>query len=534
MAAISPANSLDPPQPLLVRTAQVGTAIVNTIRVPGDPFANESSKWFESGKEPFLTDGNEVKYMIDARKTFREMVAALRTATGAGHFIYMLNWWLDLDFELSSESVDHLEPGPLNLQNILDKASNAGVMVRAVAWDQQFSRQNDDSILRINGMKNGAAILDATGNEPIPVPIIGILPMHFGSQHQKILCILGEQGLICFCGGIDFNPDRILDTQKSGNPLHDVHCRIRGPAALDLLKVFEQRWNEHPSRKILEQKKGPLLPAGTPPKSGNHFVRVGRTFGRRLYSFAPNGETTARDVILHAIRDASRFIYTEDQYFVGNPELADALVAALSNGIRHLTILLTHWRISDLPLVQRHRMAFIQRLKSAGQDRVRVFARNPTTGPQDPRKATDPLFQSFDDGKLPHTYVHAKLWIVDDEFAAMGSVNSNRRSYSHDSEVVAGIYDTSLDTVLTYRLAHQLRIQLWQEHLAMGGPNGAAELWNGVASAVHWLPGNRPPGAQVHEYDENEPTLGRDNIPAPLIGPLINSEAVFNSIIDPA
>jgi hypothetical protein len=37
----------------------------------------------------------------------------------------------------------------------------------------------------------------------------------------------------------------------------------------------------------------------------------------------------------------------------------------------------------------------------------------------------------------------------------------------HDSEVAAGIYETSTDSVLRYRLAHWLRIQIWKEHLNM-------------------------------------------------------------------
>ena len=52
------------------------------------------------------------------------MVAAIRTATGisetgekANHFIYMLNWWMDKEFELDSD-----EPG-VNLRLLLDQAS---------------------------------------------------------------------------------------------------------------------------------------------------------------------------------------------------------------------------------------------------------------------------------------------------------------------------------------------------------------------------------------------------------------------------
>jgi hypothetical protein len=86
----SPPNRQDPPESLLVRTAQIGTDVLNTIRVPGDPFRDEIKSWFktefDSGNEkkemPTIHEGNEVKYLIDGKEAFKEMVVAVRTATG--------------------------------------------------------------------------------------------------------------------------------------------------------------------------------------------------------------------------------------------------------------------------------------------------------------------------------------------------------------------------------------------------------------------------------------------------------------------
>ncbi|MFQ5422002.1 MAG: phosphatidylserine/phosphatidylglycerophosphate/cardiolipin synthase family protein, partial [Anaerolineae bacterium] len=443
---LSPPNSQDPPELLLNRTAQVSAGGINTLRVPGDSFSDKTNAWFrrDSGMLP-LRRGNEVKYLIDGQQAFREMVEAIRTATGLGHFIYMSNWYCDDSFNLPSHSP------VVTLRRLLCEASDNNVMVRAMFWDQQFSLQNNAEGRHINDLTNGAAIIDAIGNEEFFFE--QLIPFHFGSQHQKMLCVLGEQGLIAFCGGIDFNRDRI-EALGSGSPLHDVHCRIRGPAALDLLHTFIQRWNDHPEGKKHNRPrgmggKGPLITVNQlPPPAGPYTVQIGRTYGRGNYTFAPNGETTARELIRRAIRNAKRFIYTEDQYFVGNPEVqADLIYALRQNRIRHLTILLTHWRISDLPLVQSHRRAFIGALKRAGGDRVRVFALKPGGFSE----------KDFEEGRVPHTYVHAKTWIMDDEFAVIGSVNTNRRSWSHDSEVTAGIYDTSNARILTCRLTHRLR-----------------------------------------------------------------------------
>jgi phosphatidylserine/phosphatidylglycerophosphate/cardiolipin synthase-like enzyme len=529
----SPPNSQDPPKRLIQRTAQVSLGATNTLRVPGDPFRSEQI-WFNAKSVPKerckndkitedmppVRQDNEVKYLIDGREAFQEMVDAIESATDSEkHFIYFLNWWFDDSFDLPKR-----DNQSTTLRQLLSLASDSrGVMVRAMLWDQLRSHQNDTEFANINSLFNGAAILDDRGSGYIPVPFIGDIPYHVGSQHQKVLCVNGENGLIAFCGGIDFNADRIqwkgelIKNHKQiqdGAPMHDVHCRIRGPATSDLLKTFVQRWNDHPDGiKHNQSSKGPLIvPAEVTQSYGSQIVQIGRTFGDNGYGFTTNrdgyntnGERTAREMIRHAIDQAKRFIYVEDQYFVGNPEVEASLIQALNNGIRYLIILIPHWRISDLPLVQYHRREFISRLRQADNNgkgnRVQVFYLEPQ-GVSDDQLAT---------GFSPHTYIHAKTWIIDDEFAVVGSVNTNRRSWSHDSEIAAGIYDTSSSKLLTYRLAHWLRIKLWQEHLNMMTAEGAAELADGVASAVHWL--QSPPGARVQPYNVNEPGDVKPGVP---------------------
>ena len=523
-------NDRDPPAKLLVRTARVGAEVMNTIRVPGDPFMDKTGLWFDrelsSGSHKCIVfEGNDVEYMIDGPRTLKEMAAAIRTATGAGHFIYFANWWCDLDMPLDGASLWTL------ISAAADRPFNRAneVMVRAMLWRRVGDFQNFREVDRINSLHNGAAILDQTGNPFIPVPIFGIIPVRFGAQHQKILCVFGEKGLICFCGGVDFNRDR-TEFHGGGTPLHDVHCRIIGPAALDVLFVFTQRWNTHSDGQRLNRPrssggKGPLLGvSAAPPAAGPHIVQIGRTYGKGNYSFAPDGETTAREIIKSGILNAERFVYTEDQYFIGSPELEHTLVRALEeNGIVFVA-LITDWRVCDLPLAQKHRRDLIKRLRAAGGDRVRIFSRRPPGSQSD-----------FNSGKIRHSYVHAKIWIADDEFASIGTVNSNRRGWSHDSEFTAGIYDTSVEKILTYRMAHRLRIDLWQEHLGMPGADGAAELADGFASTAHWVPGNLPPNAEIKEYNEDEPDT---NFPAlissiPILG-ILNTDGAYFTLVDPA
>jgi len=561
--ALSAPIQQDPPANLITRVARVATGVTNSIRVPHDRFFDKHGDWYSASNMPEVVEGNQVKYLIYGSEAFPEMKAAILTATGPGHFIYMLNWFCDIDFDLDSGV--HVDPGnatspntrkaaaPNTLRYLLTNASDQEVAIRAMFWKIPVGDQNVGAArflnsveqeMTVNGpqwvkmvppLSNSVAILDDIGDGPFlkfleQVPILSILhvfPRAVGSQHQKVLCVYGEQGLVCFCGGIDFNPDRVCQpgiSPSKGTPLHDVHCRIVGPAAVDLTKTFMDRWNSHPKVQQLSAPKRQLISPQTPDKTGDHFVQVGRTFRKGLYKPASGstitqaGEFTASELIAHAIGQAKRFIYTECQYFTGDPvalggdgKLEKSLTDALQR-IEHLTIVITHWELSDLPSVNKHRRTFFQSLIAAGGDKVRIFNLQPGGNTAD-----------FKAGKIRETYVHAKIWIMDDEFAVIGSVNSNRRSWLHDSEVAAGIYDTSTDTVLHYRLAHKFRIRLWAEHLNMPAATGEAELADGVASGAHWL--RLLPGARVRPYDLNDHGD---------IKPFLGSDALWNGIFDPS
>jgi phosphatidylserine/phosphatidylglycerophosphate/cardiolipin synthase-like enzyme len=56
-------------------------------------------------------------------------------------------------------------------------------------------------------------------------------------------------------------------------------------------------------------------------------------------------------------------------------------------------------------------------------------------------------------------YVHAKVCVIDDTWASVGSDNLNRRSWTHDSELSCAVID---DTGV---FARDLRLRLLREHL---------------------------------------------------------------------
>jgi phosphatidylserine/phosphatidylglycerophosphate/cardiolipin synthase-like enzyme len=60
-------------------------------------------------------------------------------------------------------------------------------------------------------------------------------------------------------------------------------------------------------------------------------------------------------------------------------------------------------------------------------------------------------------------YVHAKICVMDDWWATIGSDNFNRRSWTHDSELSAVVLDTAGGDHAAY--ARRLRLTLAAEHL---------------------------------------------------------------------
>lgn len=183
-----------------------------------------------------------------------------------------------------------------------------------------------------------------------------------------------------------------------GDPLHDVHLRLTGPAADDLLRVFIGRWYANGVHNLLDRTKGPLLglcqPRSVP--QGSALVRVEQTFNatfappvspvQNCNTPPPNGPVAvvrARGVeplYLTAISNARRFIYWEDQYMV-HMCAAEALRRALRN-VELIILLMADSQISDLPHKWAWRKRFVEHIRRDPQGhKLHVFVlRDAATG----------------------------------------------------------------------------------------------------------------------------------------------------------
>jgi phosphatidylserine/phosphatidylglycerophosphate/cardiolipin synthase-like enzyme len=349
-----------------------------------------------------------------------------------------------------------------------------------------------------------------------------------------IRCPAAPSRDVAFAGGIDLCHSRRDDAEHGGDPQpvdmasaygvtppwHDVQAEIRGPAVAVLDTSFRERWDDptspvqgNPVAYVVDRFRNarldpsPLPPElPPPPPCGPHRVQTLRTYPKiwPRYDFAPEGERSIARGYSKAVKQARRLIYLEDQY-LWSGEVAQLFADALTdNPELHLVVVVP--RIPDqegafnaTPQYVGRRRAIDLCVQAGGEDRVHVFDVENVVGTP--------------------VYVHAKLSVVDDVWATIGSDNLNRRSWTHDSELSTAVLDTTHDPReprdpagtgdCARTFARDLRLELAREHLDLD-PDGAddellldpdrfvATLESRAAALSAWHEGGRrgprPPG----------------------------------------
>jgi phosphatidylserine/phosphatidylglycerophosphate/cardiolipin synthase-like enzyme len=210
----------------------------------------------------------------------------------------------------------------------------------------------------------------------------------------------------------------------------------------------------------------------------------------------------------------------EDQYFVGNTRLQSAILNALGNGATGILVI-TNDDLDDQPDGIQKRQPFLQRLKNNSQGRLHIYE----------RLGLDAGGQLTTSGAL--AYVHSKLLIVDDDVCLIGSVNSNHRCWSHDTEIMVTLQD-ALGTGGTAPgqrgFARELRCRLWGEHLNIPSDQ-LGDPAQDIQTFISRVAG--PPATFLREYDAD--TIRPLVIGIPLLGLPLQGlvDVAFTSIIDP-
>ena len=452
---------------------------------------------------PAWTGGNLVRPLVHGATYFAELRAAIDRMR-RGDLLMFVDWRGDPDERLTGNDGSEVS-------RVFAAAAERGVAVYGLVWRShldrfRFSAAENRHLGEDIEAAGGCCLLD--------------MRVRVGGSHQQKFVVLRHpdrpQLDFAFLGGIDLSHSRRDDAEHAGDPQpqpmagvygprppwHDVQLAITGPAVSDVETVFRERWDDpqplsrNPLHRIADLVRGdderrtalpPALPP--PPPTGRHAVQLLRTYPERIpgYAFAPDGERSVARGYLKALRKGRRLIYLEDQY-LWSREVAACLADALrASPDLHLIAVLPRYPDQDGPALPPNLMgrnAALDLILAAARDRVGVYAvENPAGTP---------------------VYVHAKVCVVDDAWATVGSDNFNRRSWTHDSELTAAVWDESSDGPT---FAARLRTTLACEHLDLG-PDRADEISDpaalfhafreSAAGLQRWWDrgrtGTRPPG----------------------------------------
>ncbi|HEY2598319.1 MAG TPA: phospholipase D family protein [Candidatus Dormibacteraeota bacterium] len=462
------------------------------------------------------TAGNRVEPLVDGATYFRRLLQVVE-ALGEGDRLYFTDWRGDHDERLSD--------GPeTSVGACFAAAVSRGVSVKGLLWRSH----GDLAGFSTKENRHLGDVVNAAGGEVL----LDMRTRFVGSHHQKLVIVRrpGQTDTdTAFAGGIDLCHGRRDDDQHRGDPQplpmppvygatppwHDVQVEIQGPAVGDLEFTFRERWDDPtplssgPLRAVqalqgrMQHPGGGLPPMPPDPAPrGTQAIQVLRTYGRprHPYPFAPEGERSIARAYVKAVRRARRLIYIEDQFL-----WSDEVVASFAEALKtypHLRIIAVVPRHFDQGGVfkwpsQVGREQAMKALLDAGGDRVGIYdVENPEGTP---------------------VYVHAKVCVIDDVWAAVGSDNFNRRSWTHDSEVSCAVLDETRDSReprdpaglgdSARFFARDLRLRLWREHLDRGDgddadlvePEHAVQSFRDCAQALdRWHEGGRrgerPPG----------------------------------------
>lgn len=461
------------------------------------------------------SEGNRVRALIHGSVYFQELFDAVQQLQ-SGDLLLFTDWRGDREELLAGPGTE--------IGTVFAAAASRGVDVRGLLWrshlDQlQFSASENRHLGEEINEAGGECLLDTR-----------VRPL--GSHHQKLVVLRSATHPdrdIAFIGGIDLCHSRRDDLLHLGDPQaqkmaaiygdrppwHDVQLAVQGPAVGDVETVFRERWNDpaplsrNPLHLVGERlhreyrKASPMPPQLRDPEpQGPHALQILRTYPKRRpgYPFAPNGERSLARGYRKVLTQARSLIYMEDQYLWSKDVVRVFAKALRRQPDLRLIIVIPGYPDEDgrmtLPPNYLGREPAMKMLQDAGGSRVAVY--------------------SLENSEGTPIYVHAKLCVIDDTWACVGSHNANRRSWTHDSELSGAVLHIGAQATNSW--AHQLRVDLAREHLGQAAkganledPRQVFELFQRTAKNLDaWHAtgenGPRPPG-QLRTYSQAQQSL---------------------------
>ncbi|KAH6824319.1 phospholipase D alpha 1 [Perilla frutescens var. hirtella] len=308
--------------------------------------------------------------------------------TNAKHLIYITGWSVYTEISLIRDSRREKPGGDMSLGELLKKKASEGVRVLMLVWDDRTSvgvlkkdglmaTHDEETMQFFEGTEVHCVLCPRNPDDGGSI-VSNLQVSTMFTHHQKIIVVDSDmpnersnmRRIVSFVGGIDLCDGRydtpfhsIFRTLDSAHhddfhqpnfpgaaitkggprePWHDIHSRVEGPIAWDVMFNFEQRWRKQGGKDVLlklreefENVISPPSPVMYPNDQETWNVQLFRSIdGGAAFGFPESPEEAAnaglvsgkenivdrsiQDAYIHAIRRAKSFIYIENQYFLGS------------------------------------------------------------------------------------------------------------------------------------------------------------------------------------------------------------------------
>ncbi|MBO0591553.1 cardiolipin synthase [Cellulophaga sp. E16_2] len=239
----------------------------------------------------------------------------------------------------------------------------------------------------------------------IGVEAYPMMPLRFGSllftlnyrNHRKIIIIDGSLG---FTGGVNVSDKYI----KKSSPLgiwNDLHVRLEGPVVNSLHRVFIKDYHFASSKEMLINEK--YLPNLEP---------IGESTVQIVASGPDSRQPAVMQQYISMINSATKSIYIANPYFIPGTTVLQAIKIAALSGIQ-VSLLIPNK--SDSLMAKYSMFSRFEELLAIG---VNIYLRE--------------------------DFSHSKVILIDNEVASVGSGNFDYRSFEHNFEANAVIYDKEI------------------------------------------------------------------------------------------
>ena len=260
------------------------------------------------------------------------------------------------------------------------------------------------------------------------------------AQYRSHVRAVVVDGRVGYTGGFGID-DRWLGGGQAPDEWRETNVRFEGPAVEQLQAAFAAAWTEATGQLLVG---GAYFPESVSGAAGGAVAGL-------QYAAPTLGSTSAERLLALTIAGARRTLYVANAYPVPTPFLRRELMGAARRGV-DVRLLLPNER-TDVPLTRYAAHSFYAELLGGG---VRIFEYQPAM-------------------------MHAKTFVADGQWSAIGSMNLDNRSLAYNDESTLLVLDrrigAAMDSLFHEDLGHAREILLetfarrpwharWREWLA--------------------------------------------------------------------